>query len=64
MPSPAAYQRRCPEESVLYPCIRRCWPRVRERCEAEDRPLPNFVQREFEAYLILNCVNQKAEPPP
>ena len=43
MSCPAAYQRRRPEESVLYPCIRRCWARVRERCEAEDRPLPNFA---------------------
>ena len=36
---------------MLHPCIMRHWPLVRDRFEAMDRPLPPFVEREFESYL-------------
>ena len=47
----STYQRRRPEESVLYPCLARYWPEFRDHCEAVEHSLPHFVEREFESYL-------------
>jgi len=45
-----AYERRRPEETVLYRTIAAHWPRFRERME-ENGGLPKFVVNEFEDYL-------------
>ncbi len=45
------YHPRAPERTVLRACVARHWPRVREGCEAWHRPLPSFVEREFDSYL-------------
>jgi hypothetical protein len=44
------YQRRRPEQSALYKIIQAYWPEFAERAEAIGG-LPDFVKREFEAYL-------------
>ena len=49
--SPPPYVPRHPEQSVLHACVARHWPPVRDLCEAQGRPLPGFVLREFEGYL-------------
>jgi hypothetical protein len=46
------YERRRPEETVLYQTIAAQWPAFRERME-ESGGLPPFVVTEFEEYL--NC---------
>ncbi len=45
------YERRRPEETLLYQLVREHWPRFLERAEAEGGGLPQFVVREFEEYL-------------
>ncbi len=45
------YRRRDPNASVLHGCVREAWPTVRDTCESSGRPLPIFVEREFEGYL-------------
>ena len=45
------YASRRADQTILHRCVRRFWPRVRDGCEAQGRPLPSFVRREFEAYL-------------
>jgi len=44
------YERRRPEETVLYRLVQEHWPRFLERAE-EAGGLPRFVVREFEEYL-------------
>lgn len=44
------YERRRPEETVLYQLVREHWPRFLERAE-EAGGVPRFVARELEAYL-------------
>ena len=45
------YRRREPEKTVLYQVIQENYLTFASNCEAEDRPLPVFVRREFEKYL-------------
>lgn len=45
------YHPRASERTVLHACVARHWPVVRDRCEAWHRPLPSFVEREFDNYL-------------
>lgn len=45
------YERRRPEETPLYALVREHWPRFLERAEEQGGGLPQFVVREFEAYL-------------
>ncbi len=45
------YASRRADQTILHRCVHRFWPRVRDGCEAQGRPLPSFVRREFEAYL-------------
>jgi hypothetical protein len=44
------YERRRPEETVLYQTIAEHWPSFRERMEGSGG-LPQFVVTEFEEYL-------------
>jgi hypothetical protein len=44
------YERRRPEETLLYQLVEEHWPRFLERAEAQGG-LPRFVVREFEEYL-------------
>ncbi|MBL0311147.1 MAG: transposase zinc-binding domain-containing protein [Holophagaceae bacterium] len=45
------YEPRCSDQTILRRCVSRYWPRVRDTCEAHGRPLPSFVNREFDTYL-------------
>jgi ribosomal protein S27E len=45
------YRRHRPEQTLLYQVVARHYPAFVELMEAEERPLPGFVRREFEAYL-------------
>ena len=44
------YERRRPEETLLYQLVEEHWPAFLERAEAAGG-LPDFVVDEFEAYL-------------
>ncbi len=46
-----AYERRRPENTLLYEVIRDNAETFYAACEAEGAPLPGFVKREVEAYL-------------
>jgi hypothetical protein len=50
-PSPATYERRRPETTVLHRVVATHWPAFVEHVEAQGRALPAFVVREVEAYL-------------
>jgi hypothetical protein len=49
--SPPGYSRHRPESTLLYRLVAEHYPRFRDRRVAEDRPLPRYVEDEFEAYL-------------
>lgn len=48
---PRGYSRHRPERTLLYQLVEQHYPAFRELRAAADRPLPDFVQQEFEAYL-------------
>ena len=56
--STPAYQRRRPEETDLYRVIRANYRTFVNFCEEESRPLPSFVQREFEKYLSCGILSE------
>ena len=45
------YRRRKPQDTVLYKVVQENYRTYASSCEAQDRPLPAFVRREFEKYL-------------
>src|SRR5271170_1210962 len=45
------YRRRKPQDTVLYKVVQENYRTYAHLCEAQDRPLPAFVRREFEKYL-------------
>ncbi len=46
-----AYERHRPEQSLLYQIVERHYPDFLSAMQAQDRPLPGYVQEEFEAFL-------------
>ena len=48
---PPGYARHRPEETLLNKLVERAYPEFVAAREAAGRPLPNYVQEEFEAYL-------------
>ena len=49
--APPGYQRHRPETTLLYQLVAQHYPAFRDRRAAEDRPLPRYVEDEFDAYL-------------
>ena len=49
--APPGYSRHRPESTLLYGLIAEHYPKFRDRRAAEERPLPRYVEDEFEAYL-------------
>ncbi len=49
--APPGYQRHRPETTLLYQLVAERYRAFRDRRAAEDRPLPRYVEDEFEAYL-------------
>ena len=49
--APAGYRRHRPETTLLYQLVAEHYPKFRDRRTAEDRPLPGYVEAEFESYL-------------
>jgi ribosomal protein S27E len=49
--APPGYRRHRPEATLLYRLVAERYPKFRDRRVAEERPLPQYVQDEFEAYL-------------
>ena len=47
----AGYRRHCPEDTLLYQIVAQHYPAFAAMMSAPGRPLPTFVQREFEDYL-------------
>jgi ribosomal protein S27E len=48
---PPGYLRHRPEATLLYQFVERHYPQLVATREAAGRPLPQYVQEEFEAYL-------------
>jgi hypothetical protein len=48
---PPGYRRHRPESTLLYRLVAEHYPTFRDRRAAEERPLPRYVEDEFEAYL-------------
>jgi hypothetical protein len=48
---PPGYQRHRPEATLLYQLVAEHYPIFRNRRAAEERPLPRYIEDEFEAYL-------------
>jgi Transposase zinc-binding domain len=48
---PPGYARHRPEATLLYQLVQRHYPGLRELRSEAGRPLPKYVQEEFEAYL-------------
>jgi hypothetical protein len=48
---PPGYARHRPEETLLYQVVERHHPEPVAAREATGRPLPKYIQEEFEAYL-------------
>ena len=48
---PPGYARHRPERTLLYQLVEQHYAAFRELRAAAERPLPDFVQQEFEAYL-------------
>lgn len=49
--APPGYQRNRPETTLLYQLVAQHYPACRDRRAAEDRPLPRYMEDEFDAYL-------------
>jgi len=49
--APPGYRRHRPEATLLYQLVAEHYPGFRDRRAAEGRPLPRYVEDEFEAYL-------------
>jgi hypothetical protein len=49
--APPGYRRHRPEATLLYQLVAEHYPGFRDRRTAEGRPLPRYVEQEFEAYL-------------
>lgn len=56
--STPAYERHRPEETVLYRVIQETYRTFLDLCEAEGRPLPAFVQKEFEKFLACGILSE------
>lgn len=47
----ARYERHRPEQTLLYQLVETHYPAFAERMASDGRPLPDYVRREFEAFL-------------
>ena len=47
--APPGYQRHRPETTLLYQLVAEHYPAFRDRRATEDRPLPRYVEDEFDA---------------
>ena len=50
-PSALTYQRHQPEQTLLYQLVAQHYPLFRTRLAEQGRPLPHYIQQEFEAFL-------------
>jgi len=48
---PPGYARHRPEDTLLYQLVEQHYPAIRELRSEAGRPLPDYVEQEFEAYL-------------
>jgi hypothetical protein len=49
--APSGYSRHRPETTLFYRLVAEHYPAFRDRRAAEERPLPRYIEDEFEAYL-------------
>jgi hypothetical protein len=52
------YERHRPEQTLLYQIIEQHYPDFLSAMEAQDRPLPGYVQDEFDAFLQCGRLEQ------
>jgi hypothetical protein len=52
------YERHRPEQTLLYQIIEQHYPDFLSAMDAQDRPLPGYVQDEFEAFLQCGRLEQ------
>jgi len=45
------YERHRPEQTLLYPIVAEFYPAFQDLMAAQGRTLPEYVQREFDAYV-------------
>ena len=50
------YERRQPEHTLLYQIIEQHYPLLKEHLNTQGRPLPGYVQNEFEGFLGCGCL--------
>ena len=50
------YQRHRPERTLLYQLVEQYYPVFADLMATQGRPLPEYVQREFEDYLKCGCL--------
>ena len=54
----APYQRHRPEQTLLYPIVEQHYPAFVAHMAEQERPLPDYVQQEFEDYLRCGRLEQ------
>ncbi|MEK7706337.1 MAG: transposase [Myxococcota bacterium] len=57
---PVVYRRREPEKTVLYQAVAEHLPAFLASAEETDRPVPKFVRRELEGFLVCGIVEKGA----
>jgi hypothetical protein len=53
--APPGYSRHRPESTLLHRLVAEHYPKFRDNRAAEERPLPRYVEDEFEAYPSAAC---------
>ena len=54
----APYQRHRPERTLLYQIVEQHYPALVAHMAEQERPLPDYVQQEFEDYLCCGRLEQ------
>ncbi len=57
-PSPVVYRPRAPEHTVLYQAVREHWPGFAARSERAEHPVPKFVEKEMEGFLLCGQLEE------
>ena len=57
--APPGYRRHRPEATLLYELVAEHYVGFRDRRAAEGRPLPRYVEDEFEAYQVRQLAHPR-----
>jgi len=56
------YQRRRPEQTLLYQLVERCYPDWLDLLASQRRLLPKYVPREFDDFLEVRALGTRISP--